>query len=320
MSYYVNDKSTKEFIYELANGYLEEIKKLNPKLKSSNFFLYSSMVEIEKYMSINDYRTTAEICRNTLKELESFSYKNITAIVMVSSQLIVSCIQLQRYDEGKRQIEQCLSMAEEGVFNWFKLHELHLSLCLHTQQYDTAWGIYKKVTIHPKFKKLFPNVREVWKIYEAWLRFLIGAGKIELPCEERKGLPAFRVYRFLNEVPIYSKDKRGLNVPILVIQTLIMLQHKNYDAIFERIEAVGKYKDRYLRKGHNFRSNCFIRMLAELPKTGYHKSRVLRKTDRYFRLLQSEPITITDQNHDIEIAPYEVTWKFMTGYLDEEMH
>jgi len=57
-----------------------------------------------------------------------------------------------------------------------------------------------------------------------------------------------------------------------------------------------------------------------LPKTGYRKSKVLRKTDRYFRLLQSEPITITDQDHDIEIAPYEVTWKFMTGYLDEEMH
>ena len=73
----------------------------------------------------------------------------------------------REYEKGIESINFCLSIQETGSFNWFKTHEIHLSLCFHTQEYQKAWEIYQHTTKHKLFVKLPPNVREPWKIYEA---------------------------------------------------------------------------------------------------------------------------------------------------------
>ena len=54
--------------------------------------------------------------------------------------------------------------------------------------------------------------------------------KVEkIPLAEKRNYPLskFKLGRFLNELPSFSKDKRGANIDILIIQILIFLLEKN---------------------------------------------------------------------------------------------
>lgn len=64
--------------------------------------------------------------------------------------------------------------------------------------------------------------------------------------------------RFLNDVPIFSKDKRGMNIPILIFHILYLILTKRYNDVIDRIVRIEKYTTRYLKKDDNYRSNCFI--------------------------------------------------------------
>jgi len=115
----------------------------------------------------------------------------------------------------------------------------------------------------------------------------------------------------LNSVPLFSKDKRGLNIPILIIQILFMIVKKDYDQSIDRIEAIKKYCTRYLVKDKNFRSNCFINMLLQIPMAGFRRSEVKRKAKKYLDQLESTPLEFSNQASEIEIIPYEDLWGFI---------
>ena len=51
----------------------------------------------------------------------------------------------------------------------------------------------------------------------------------------------FRINKFLNEVPIYSKDKRGSNISILIIHVFYLFINKKYDLILNRLESIKAY-------------------------------------------------------------------------------
>ena len=86
------------------------------------------------------------------------------------------------------------------------------------------------------------------------------------------------------------------------------------------MESLNVYTHRYLRKDDTFRSNCFIKMLLALPAAGFHKKGVLRKARKYWDKLQSVPISVANQNTELEIVPYEVLWEFVIESLDERFH
>jgi hypothetical protein len=86
------------------------------------------------------------------------------------------------------------------------------------------------------------------------------------------------------------------------------------------MEALKAYAYRYLRRDDTFRSNCFIKMLLQLPKNNFHRAAVLRKADKYWQKLQSVPINQANQGSDMEIIPYETLWRFVVDSLDDQFH
>lgn len=314
VSRYVNNRGTKKYVSTQAKEYLEEIEKLVIPRETADFFYYKTMLVIIFNMSKNDYSTTLKVCKEALQRIHSFKYLNTKAKIIISLQYIACCIQLKLYIEGKEKIDECFEIVDEGLHTWFKLQELYLTLCLHTQNYTEAWRTYKLATGHKKFQTLFANAQEVWKIYEAWLYFLLRAGKVE----QLNGRPhkKFRIGRFLNEVPTFSKDKRGLNVPILIVQILLLMQAGRRDEIIDRMEAIAQYKHRYLDKEQNYRSNVFIRMLLEVPRASFCRDRTLRRALKYEGMLDEVPLEVSNQSHDLEILPYEDVWEIVLEQLD----
>ncbi len=318
LCYYVNDKSTKTYIYEVADRHLKSIEHLNPKIKSSRFIYQKAMLEIAKYMSINNYEKTLTLCENALEELSNLEHASTKAIVPIRYQMVACCIQLKKYDRGKKQIEAILASQESGSYTWFKAQELFISLLFHTQQYDKAWQTFITVSTNKKFSKLPVHIREVWKIYEAWLYFLFQMDRIQSVDAEKFIAKKFRISRFINEMNVYAKDKKGLNIPILIIHTILLLLHKKHGVLIDRVEAISKYTDRYIKKMENQRSNFFIRMLVEIPKNDFQIKRIKTKTANYLSALKNIPIDVSEQNHDVEILPFEDTWDLIMELIEQK--
>ena len=134
---------------------------------------------------------------------------------------------------------------------------------------------------HPKYKSLYDSQSEDWLINEAFIHYFISIGKINLnDFPEEATIKKFRLAKFLNELPTFSKDKRGNNIPILIVQLMYMLNRSQYGAVIDRVDALNMYCSRYLKKDETFRSNCFIKMLLELPAANFHQQAVLRKVEK----------------------------------------
>ena len=124
--------------------------------------------------------------------------------------------------------------------------------------------------------------------------------------------------KFLNEVPLYSKDKSGLNVQILIVQILFYFRQGKIDQAINRIASLNQYCHKYLRKDHTLRSNCFIKMLVILITNQFHKEATLRKTKKYIKILKENPIQKAKQSIAIEIVPFEDLWEIITADLKNE--
>lgn len=313
LSLYVNDKSTKTYVSQLADDYLEKLFPYRCTVKSSNFLFSLNMLRTIKYMSINDYQAAYSVTQVALQNIKTYRFFNTRAFGTLSFQFIACCIQLKKHEEGVNIIRELRKMIEPGTFNWYKIQELHFTLCLHTRQYDEAYSIYQLVKRQSKFKDLVANTRETWVIYSAWIFLLRATGKLCLP----QAYPpnGFRIQKFLNEVPTFARDKRGLNVPILISHIFLLLQQKRYDYLLDRFEAIEKYKGRYLDREHNLRSTLFIEMLLQVPKQHFSRKRILQKTHHLNEHLNRISLEFANQSHDLEIVPYEDAWQILLEML-----
>lgn len=315
LSLYVRDKSTKTYVYQLAHDYLQQLEIYHDKVYSSNFIFGWNMLRTIKYMSINDFNAAYSITAEALSQIRNYSFFNARAFSTLSFQHIACCIQLKKHQEGVRAIAALEEIMERGTFNWYKTQELHFTLSLHTRNYKEANTIFKQVTQRRDFKDLVQNLRETWTIYGAWIYLLRAAGKIQTDRKASKP-DKFRIQRYLNEVPTFSRDKRGLNVPILISHIFLLLQQQQHGQLLDRFEAIEKYKDRYLDHEHNFRSNVFIRMLLQVPKSCFKGRQIRENTECLHRRLQEVSLEIANQSHDLEILPYEDAWEVLMELLD----
>ena len=119
-------------------------------------------------------------------------------------------------------------------------------------------------------------------------------------------------------MPIFSKDKRGLNISILIVHVLFLLLRKKYDEIIDRVDALSQYKHRHLRDDASMRSNFFINMLLQVPKRDFHPRAAERHAEPWIKKLQQTPINIAEQGIEVEVIPYEALWDMVIDILERK--
>jgi len=316
---FVNDKSTKRDVPAVARKYFENLEKALNKYDSYRLHLTGRLIEIIIYTSVNDYKKTIVICD---KAIRFFDAKNYVANVPLQAflyQEMVCYVQLRDYARGRKAADRGFKLLEMGSFNWFKYQELLLLLSLHSREYQEAYKIYKQTVKHRRFNGLPEGIKQIWKIFEAYLYYLIQVGRI-VPDDPETVISRIRIMRFLNDLPIFSKDRRGMNIPILIFHILFLILTKRYDEVIDRMEAIQKYSTRYLKKEDNFRSNCFIKMLLQLPDQGFHQAAVIRHAEKNEKRLAQVPLDFANQSHDIEIIPYEDLWQMALDSLGNTIY
>ncbi len=272
-----------------------------------NRFIYD--IILSRYSVVFDYDNIIHYTDQAFAEL-SKDHPSYNAMCFYYYQMkLPSMMALGHLKEAKEIAKESCKMMGAGGFNWHLAFIRRTLVCLQLGDYQEAYDLYKEQN---RYGCDYPLLNEYWKIIWGYLYFLIKMGRIEEYSEER-----FQLGKFLNEVPIYSRDKAGNNINILLIQILTRMQREQYGQIIDRIEALETYARTYTRNPETVRANIFIKMIIKMSAASFHRSGTERKTQKLLEKLKNTPIKV-GQNLAVEIIPFEVLWEEILSMLENK--
>lgn len=317
--YYQNYKLTKSKSrtaqLAMMDTLKEQEKQLRPLLKehkSYKIVTIGHLIIINRYTICSDYEKVLELCDEAIAALySSTKLPRATALYQFNRIKLDAFTKLRRDKEGEKAIKACLEHTKPGGSNWYNTHFYANLYYLYTGQYQKAYKNHEELVIKTGFKETVSISIVSWQLMEGYLQYLLEIGRI---ADSEKQHKRFRINKLMNESPIFSRDKRGYNVCLLILQILFYLKRKQHGEVLDKMESLNMYCHRYLRKGEMFRSNCFIKMLLEIPKGYFNRKVAVRKAQRYIDKLNSAPKLLSSA--DFEIIPYELLWEYALDSLD----
>lgn len=306
--HFAQSSASKPELTDEAKGYVQNISKLLDHYHSHSLMLHYFRVRVVAAGIYMDYGQVYDACQEAEEYLKSRPQLSQNArLGEFALHRMIAAMHLGDYKLGKANAEKCLAYFKHGSNNWIIFLEYYFLLCMHTGNYSKALEIYRDVTSHPRFDTLERNRLEKWKIFEGFLRYM--ARDLQFPdAEDDTFSSRFNIFKFLNEVPIYSRDKRGLNIAILILQVLFLLDRRDFDGIMSRTEALKVYCSRYLKRDENYRSNCFLKMVITMEKKDFDWEETKKISTKYLKKLQSARFSYDGNLANLEIIPYEQLW------------
>jgi len=313
---FVNSRAPKADIQAKAQEYYAEIE---PTLKTYNSYqlhLCAHLVEAAIYSSINDYPNLIDVCNRTIAFFEQKEYTAAIPLQVFYYQKAICHVQLREFDLAKQATEECLKYSDNGNFNWFKTYELNFMLHMHEGNYLQSQAILYMVMQHQQFADLPENIQGIWKISEAYLHFLVQIKALDTAESGISKKRKFRLNKFFNELQVFYMDKQGMNIHLIFLEILFNIANHQYDELIDRVEALDKYRMRYLQDGVVLRCNYFLKMLLQIPKSSFRKADILQKAAPDFQALMALPIEMANQTFEIEVLPYEKLWEYALNCLE----
>ncbi len=302
---YVNNRSAQSDVSRFATEYWEQISPLMEQHLTYKLQMYGYMIGLMRHTAANDHAKALLACNEAILFFRRRAYEPRVPLQIFYYQRLICNIQLRQFEEGQASADYCLKIMQEGTFNWFKYRELYLQLSLHTSEFGRAEEILYETLQHARFEFLPENVKEIWRIYEAFVHFVVSAGGVGGKVSKQK----FKLAKFINDTPIFSKDKSGINIAIIVVKLLLMLQERKFSQMLDEVEAVEQYCYRHLRGDNAQRSYYFLKMLLHIPTSGFDPVQSVAKAERYLTKLKEPPLQVANQPHEIEVIPYEILWE-----------
>ena len=320
ISEFVRQKAAASIIVEEAQKAHLPLCPYTDKFDSYTLHLYAGLLEMGIYTAASDYDAADTVCDKLIAFFEQKEYEASVPLQIAYYQKLLCHFQLGKFAQTTDFVMRGLELLQEGSYNWFKFQETYLVLALHTRQFSTAYRVFCEATGHARFKAQQEEIQEYWRILEAYLYFLYTLEELPEAAEDKR-FTKFRIGRFLNQIPIFSRDKRGVNVSILIIQILLLVSQKRYHDTFAKIDAVEQYSRRHLFTKDTLRSFYFLKALLELPKNSFHKAAVKRKAAKHLEKMKAHPLEEAGQASFLtEIIPFELLWEYIVSLLDNDFH
>lgn len=308
--------ATKEDIALLGEQLFNDSAHLLEECDYLSVHHYIRFIQFTYLLNKEAYTALIDVCDETLGFFKTKTIDIRTTQLGFMSGKLLACIQLGRFEEGIETLNEAHELIDDSSQSiYFKINELGLLLCLHTKHYQKAAELLNITLINAAIRQQACYYQKQWKIYQAYLLFLEANKQVVTIQQERFALP-IKLNKFLKKFPVYDKNKRDSNIPILIIQSLLLITLKRYDEAQVAIAMLEQYTSRYLRQNENFRSNCFINMLVQLPQAGFHRAASLRYAEKYWKKLKTLPVELSNQAAETEIIPYEYLWEMVLANLD----
>ncbi|MBK8052431.1 MAG: hypothetical protein IPK35_03920 [Saprospiraceae bacterium] len=293
------------------------VEKMNElKIKYQTYFIvhYTNDLSFYYFQTIKNFPKALETALNSLEEIKNnndgFSlfqaYRNIG----------IAHLLLNNFSDSITWLYKAKEFPSTKSRYWLFITSLLYVNYVHLHDYKKLFELSSEV-LSNRYLTEDPYFNEQWKIREAFLHFLIRADIIQLTDAEIKSLKPFVIGKFLNSVPLHSKDKSGQNITIIIIQILFLLTDKKYDKIIDRIDALKQYSYRYLKNDDTFRSNCFIKMLLKMISADFHPLRTRTYTADLQKKLEKSSLVTDEKSSQVEVIPYDYLWEVVMDLLEK---
>lgn len=303
-----------EKIQEKCENYVLRLREMLEEHESYRLLFMAYMTLSLRYQYAHDTENMLRINTEAVSVFENRPVTTQVALFNFNLRKMICHIQLGHFEESDAIAIGYLDSMRKGTYNWYYILFYYFTSLMHRKQYEKAWDTLYLGMRYKNFKTLATNLQDIFKVNEAYLRFLLEIDQID---EERinANKRSFKIFKFLNEMPLFSKDKRGINISILIIHILFLLQQKKYNKIIDRVDALRQYTHRYLRKDDTYRSNCFIQMLLQVSRADFNRIRAERYAKPYREKLSLVPMNLANQGLEVEIIPYEDLWEMVLDLL-----
>jgi hypothetical protein len=322
-------ESYEELVFPLTKkkGYRKEhsheafelLTPLKPYAQQVNtvvFQYYYRIIDLYASILEHDWQAALEKARDAKTFFLSKPFEPLFAIVAFSHQLAGALIMLNQFEEAQKECRELLPFLTDQQTNWFKTNELLVVCLMYSESYEEAWAIQKEVLKHKNFYQVSQMDKESWLVFKGYLNLLSKLGELELSPREKGEVEKFRLSSWLNDLPLFSQDKRGANIPVLIAQAMFLLLDERYEAFDNRVEALRKYRQRNLDPdSEHFRTNCFIRMLELIPKNGYMREPIEEEAKAWLDQLSEVSSDLLDRTYELEVVPYERQWAWILTIL-----
>ncbi|OGX83336.1 hypothetical protein [Hymenobacter glacialis] len=213
-----------------------------------------------------------------------------------------------------RQPVQGLRLAEEytrdfhpSSSNWFYFQEHHVLLALHAQQYERAQQLLVVIAKNPSYPIQREAALQRWDLYKSYIDFVLPPQRVTTARQRQMA-------QWVLLLPEYSRDKRGHNVAILVLQLLHFLREHNLEAVLLRLERLRKYQQRHLYEPTTLRSRLFLRLLQLIVESNFDAAQAAERSGVLLQQLRDTPPP-GEAFAEVEIIPYEHLWELVLELL-----
>ncbi|MGB4850192.1 MAG: hypothetical protein WBP41_19870 [Saprospiraceae bacterium] len=298
---------------EKARKYIEELESIND-IHSYFFILNKYKLKAAYYEYQKNFDALLKLSDEILKDFGS-EFKSAQFLQIINVRRAWGLIQSGRNEEAIASGYKDMAKIPVGSLGWYFIAHYTLKAQLYKGDYHQAINLITLMIDNPKFQKIGENFKELFFTTLGYINLIIESGLVAQSRHEKSPLPEFKIYKFLNTTPVFSKDKRGINVSILLMHIAYLLQRKDYNAIIDRVDSLTQYAYRYLRKDDSFRSNCMIKMVVQITKADFNPIRTERYTKELLQHLKEVKLAGSGENIETEIIPYEVLWEIMIKSL-----
>jgi hypothetical protein len=185
---------------------LERIKDVHTfRFRFNRYRIFASYFEFTK-----DYSSLLSLTEQTLKEFSSKEFSSETNINNIQIRHLWALIQAGRLNDTINVGIKALTKTTSDEINWFRINYYILKAQLYSRKYNDTVELMTKIYHNPKFSKINEYYHEIFYTSLGYLHLLAESGIVGNTKDVKKKLPDFKLGKFLNTIPVFSKDKRVL--------------------------------------------------------------------------------------------------------------
>lgn len=306
----------------LRQNQIEEYKKMvdHGEILFKNYFSRNNFLNFNNiahyyYILTSQAQKSLELALQASKiQQEHFPDDRMTKY-SIAINIGLSYFRLNDYQNAANAYQQALMIPAEGHRMWLEDGLIYFVILLRLKDYNKMFEVYFSHYFHKNISNFKP-IHEQWMIREAFIHLLIESEMIAVDWIPENYKHKFYIKKFLNSVPIYTKDKEGLYVTILILKIIFALLTKKYDALENIYENLTQYAHKHLKRKDSLRSYYFIKMLSALNKADYHPVLVQTYARVHYNKLIQEAYTLDNYKTMIELLPYDDLWAVIIRVLE----
>lgn len=313
--YYSRNTVSDQALLEKLRLYVTESAQICKIDKAFNVNYYFLRLKVIQYQAKFEYEKAIKACDEGIEYISKADEMFVSLRMGIMLGTKMHCfLNLRDFESANMFAKESESYFVPGTQNWYVINEYYYVLSLQTKNYETAYLTLKKIIDFPGFERLPTARKEKWQVMRAHMEFLQHAN-IWKPANVNTIDSKFRLNKFINDVPVFQRDKKGVNISILILQILFLLINKDYTGIIDRKEALTRYIRRHLATKQNERSRVFMTLLSKMIIFNFNGEKVEYKTKKLRKQLGEEVYNYATNMGGNEILDFEMLWEWVIKEL-----